>query len=108
MDVELIRADRTDDLFDAPAEGGDLAILTERRRARGNVYRAVESDAVDRLRAGRRRGVARAGQADGFPALLDLRLDDGAGPECVAALQRQAMVEDVEDAHRSFPLPRQT
>ena len=46
--------------------------------------------------------VARAGQAGDLPALRQLRLDDRARAEGVAAVQRQAVIEDVQDAHRHF------
>ena len=44
-------------------------------------------------------GVARPGQAGDLPAPRQLRLDDGAGAEGIAAVQRQAVVEDVQDPH---------
>ena len=51
------------------------------------------------IRVARLLALARAGQAGDLPALLELRLDDGARPEGVAALERQAVVEDVQDPH---------
>ena len=49
-------------------------------------------------------GVAQSGDPAHFQAQRFLRLEDRAGPKGVAAVQRQRMVEDVENAgHRRFP-----
>jgi hypothetical protein len=64
-----------------------------RRRVRG----AVEGPAVDGF-LGRRAGVvARAGDLDSLPAEAALGAEQAEAAEDVAALQRQAVVEDVKD-----------
>src|SRR5204863_283882 len=78
-----------------------LAILAERRGRRIWPSGAVEGDSVHDLAVGALRRMARPGEAGDLPPPRKLRLDDRPGAKGVAALQRQRMIEDVQDAHEA-------
>ena len=60
---------------------------------------SVETQAVDVLDVSRRLALLGRGQMKGFPAQRPLLTQDSRGAEGVAAVQRDGVVEDVEDSH---------
>ena len=101
-DVWLKSIDRRLDPF---RERRDTDHLADRPRLHDRI-RTVKDEPVDRLHRSRRDTVARAGHRGDSPAKRLLRLEDRPRAERVAALQRQAMIEDMKNAHRAIPLPQ--
>jgi hypothetical protein len=102
--VQDVRLDLRDDLGQAPGQAVDHLFLVQHRQfgqrsARGRG--AVEVQAVDgffQIVAGMLLG---AGHMEGFPAERALLAQDRAGAEGVAAVQRDRVVEDVQDTHHA-------
>jgi hypothetical protein len=107
MDVQLVRLPFRDEPIEPLRERPDLPPFAQRRRSGRRLRRPVKTDAVDRFRVGPGHAVPRAGQAGDLPSPRLLRLDDRARPERIAAVERKAVVEHVQDTHAQ-PLPRQT
>ena len=97
--VEDIRAPFARDGFDAASQRADFLPFRQPRRARRLARCAVKREAIVQfeLCPGERRGVAQAGEAAHFMPQPFLRLEDRARAEGVAALQRQRVIEDMEN-----------
>ncbi len=106
MGMEDIGPERLDRPLDRPdmcRQPGQLA----QRPARPEPPRrcgTVEGQPVQRLHLARRAALARTGHRRDRVPFGPLRLQDGAGAKGIAALERQAMVEDVQDAHDDAPV----
>jgi len=61
--------------------------------------RAVKAQAISLFHLDCREALLRRGQVKRLPAQRALLAQDGRGAEGVAAMQREGVVEDVEDAH---------
>ena len=81
--------------------GGDLGALAQQRRAPAGVGGAVEEQALGLLGVGAGHGVARGGQVVRLDPHGAAGAHERAGAEAVARMERQRMVEDVEDARHS-------
>ena len=99
MRMQYIRSKRLNHRIDSPREGADLAPFGKRGNARPRQRSAVKGQPVDRLHGRRRFAVARPGDGGDLPPHRLLRLQDRAGAKRIAAVERQAVIEKVKDAH---------
>jgi hypothetical protein len=101
--VQHVRPDLARHFQQSRGEAVDDGQLVEQRQAveqpRGG-RGAVEAEAVDLFMRLWRRPLLGAGQVERFPAERALLLQDRAGAEGVAAVQRNRMVEHVQHAQR--------
>src|SRR5690606_17081900 len=82
----------------------DLAPFAQRSGARGNAVCPVKDEAFDGFAPRTRGGVPEPGDPARLDPVGQLRLHDRARAEGIAAVHRQRMIEDVEDAqHRRLP-----
>jgi hypothetical protein len=106
MGVEDIGPKRVDHPVDRCGKGADFRQFAQRGRQFARRHGTVEIDAVDRFTCDRRCALSRAGNRRDLPPARHLRGQDRPCAERVPAMQRQAMVEDMEDSHVRF-VPRQ-
>ena len=101
MRMQYIRLPFLAQRIDCLGKQRDFAPFAPHRRAIGLPARAVEQQAIGLLairRAIRSRGhVAQAGNAAHLDTQRLLGLQDATGAERIAAVQRQRMVEDVQN-----------
>ena len=109
MSMENIRLDLFDNLVQPVFRISDQhQLLRHRQAGKRTIHRgcAKKRPAIDLLLRNIRTRMFGRGQVEGFPAERALLLQDGQGPEGVAALQRDRMVQDVENSHRRQPVFR--
>ena len=101
MGMQDVRPHLLDHLGDPPAHGRHQPQFADSRQLRSSVgveRSAEEMPVVDRLLGDRRRTLLRRSEMEGLPAAPTLLAQQGERAKRVAAMQRQRMVEDVEDA----------
>ena len=96
MGMENVGLPLLDQLADPRRQRPHLADLAQRRPALGLTHGAEKGQSIYHLfgRPGQR--MAQAGDTGHLPPHGDLRLHDGTRAKRVAALRRQAVVEDVQ------------
>jgi len=92
----------SDDVVQSPIEVADNLQLAKPRQLRSKAGRhwcAQEFPCADPLAHGSRRIMLAARQQYGLPAQRPLLIDDTESAKHIAALQRQRMIENVQNSH---------
>src|SRR6516162_10754968 len=96
-----------DDIVESPVQVADDLQLAKPRQLRSKTswhWRAQEFPGADPLARGPGRIMLATRQQHGLPTQRPLLIDDAERAKHIAALQRQRMVEDVQNSHHSHRL----